>query len=497
MNNNINEKLKPRPPIVVVMGHIDHGKTTLLDSIRQTDVAAKESGGITQHIGAYEIEISSGKITFIDTPGHEAFSKMRSRGARVADIAILVVAADDGVKAQTREALQAILEAKIPYVVAINKIDKENADSERVKNDLAKENVFLEGRGGSVPFVEISAKSGKNVDHLSETVLLLAELENLKYDVKECASGVVIESHLDKKRGITATLLLKNGILKKGEFILAGDAMSKVKILEDYKGKPIENAHPSSPVLLVGFDKLPQVGSIFNSYITHKEAEAAKNEQINEISKANVKKVDESELNLPTLGVVIKADVAGSAEAIKNELLKLARPDVNIKILRAEVGEVAEDDVKISSSSSNPVILAFNVSHKFEVKELADRLGVEIASFKIIYELINFVKEKIENLAPKVEKRILLGRAKVLKIFSEENIKKQIIGGKVLEGVINYGASFEILRRENKIGEGKIENLQSGKIKVKEIAPPEEFGAMVFASHMISSGDLLEVYKKE
>src|SRR3989344_4403886 len=249
--------MQNRPPIVVVMGHIDHGKTTLLDYIRKSNVAARESGGITQHIGAYEAEFNGRKITFIDTPGHEAFSKMRGRGARVADIAILVVAADDGVKPQTKEAFEAIKNAKIPFLVAVNKIDKPNANLERVKNELAEAGVFLEGRGGNVPYAEISAKAGTNVQHLLETLLLMAEMENIKSDISLPASGVIIESHLDSRRGITATLLVREGTLRRGECVLAGDALAKARIFENFAKKSITEAGPSLPAVVVGFDKLP------------------------------------------------------------------------------------------------------------------------------------------------------------------------------------------------------------------------------------------------
>ncbi len=476
------------------MGHIDHGKTTLLDYIRKSNVAAKESGGITQHIGAYEAESGGKKITFIDTPGHEAFSKMRGRGAKVADIAILVVAADDGVKPQTKEALEAIKNAKIPFLVAVNKIDKPNANLERVKNELAEAGVFLEGRGGNVPYAEISAKAGTNVPHLLETLLLMAEMENLKSDESLPASGVIIESHLDSKRGITATLLVREGTLKKGESVLAGDALAKARIFENFAKKTITEAGPSSPAVVVGFDKLPLVGAEFRAFKSQKEAEAARRTislgekpSFSGDSKPGFKEGDIS------LGLVIKTDVLGSAEAILHEINKLKNDKIDFKILRAEAGDISEDDVKLASSASNSLVLGFKVSLAGEVRELGERLGVTIAIFEIIYEISDFIKEKIVKLAPPMLENKIVGRAKVLKIFKDSG-KNQVIGGRVLEGFLKKGTGFYVLRRGNKIGEGKFENLQSGRADAHKIEEGE-FGALVNSKVAILTGDELENFE--
>ncbi|OGF64303.1 hypothetical protein A2661_01015 [Candidatus Giovannonibacteria bacterium RIFCSPHIGHO2_01_FULL_45_24] len=464
------------------MGHIDHGKTTLLDYIRKSNVVAGESGGITQHIGAYEVEHAGKKITLLDTPGHEAFSKMRSRGAEVADIAILVVAADDGVKPQTEEALAAIKSAGIPFLVAINKIDKPAADPERMKNELAKKEVFLEGRGGNVPFIEISAKQGTGVDKLLETILLMAEMESLQADTKAFATGVVIESHRDQRRGVTSTLLIRNGTLKKGEYVAAGGAVAKARILEDFKGGPIDSASPSLPVLVVGFDKPPQVGAEFKAFFSQKEAIDA--------ARAAGEKPAPGSSKPPGgfIGLVIKADVSGSAEAIEHEAAKLK----DIKILRSEVGDVSENDIKLASSAANPLILAFKVALSSNLRELALRLGVEVASFEIVYELADFLKKKIEALSPKEEITKILGHAKILKIFRADG-KTQIIGGKVQEGLIRRGAEFGVFRREKKIGDGKIENLQEGRVNVSEIEAGKEFGALASSKISIAEGDELEI----
>lgn len=497
---NDQENLVLRPPIVVVMGHIDHGKTTLLDYIRKTEVAAGESGGITQHIGAYQALHEGKIITFIDTPGHESFSKMRSRGAKVADIAVLVVAADDGVKPQTRESLNAIREAELPFVVAINKIDKESADLERVKNDLAGENVFLEGRGGNVPVAEISAKTGLGVGELLETILLMAEMEDLKADPRKMAEGVVIESHHDSKRGATATILVTDGTIKKGEYIAAGNSLAKIKILEDFAGNSIEFASPSSPVLVVGFSSIPQVGSEFKVFFSQKEASECVNSF--EVSrKAQIKKPTDpdarsGQAGKSEIGIIIKADTEGSAEAIAGELEKLRRDFFELKILRTGAGDVSEDDVKMASSSKNPLIVAFKVKIKPETKELAEKFGIKISKFDIIYEVYDSVKIEIENIIPPEVKISVTGKAKIIKIFGESG-KSQIVGGKVTEGTIQKGSRFSLVRRANKIGEGKMENLQIGKINADKVEKGSEFGAKAVSSIAIAPGDELEVFSEE
>jgi len=484
-----------RPPIVVVMGHIDHGKTTLLDYIRKAGVAAKESGGITQHVGAYEAEFRGKRITFLDTPGHEAFSKMRSRGARVADIAILVVAADDSVKPQTKEALSAILIAKIPYLVAINKIDKPTANLERTKSDLAEAGVFLEGRGGNVPYVEISAKEGERVDQLLEAVLLLAELEELKSNRDVMATGVVIESHMDQKRGIAATLLLRDGVLKKGEYVAAGSALSKVKIFEDFTGKLINEARASQPVRIVGFDKLPDVGAEFLAFTTQKEATGfvlSTNSNFKAPKKSDFFPggIGENEISL---GIIIKTDVLGSSEAVEHEIAKLKSDRIDFKILRSEAGDITEDDVKLASSleGARSFIFGFKVKVRGEVLELAEKFGVEIATFDIIYEISDFLKKKMDEIAPPKKENKILGRAKIVKIFGTKG-KSQIIGGRVFDGKLKRGASFQLFRREQKISDGKIENLQSGKIDMPEIASGSDFGALIQSKVSAAAGDIIE-----
>lgn len=494
------EKLSPRPPVVVVMGHIDHGKSTLLDYIRNANIAAKEAGGITQHIGAYEAEAEherkKRKITFLDTPGHEAFSKMRTRGAVAADIAILVVAADDGVQPQTIEAYNTIKEAHLPYIVAINKLDKPGADPEKIKAQLAENEIYIEGYGGSVPCVKISAKTGEGVPELLDVALILADMENLQADAEQNASGVVIESNLDPKRGISSTLLIKNGTLKKGMCVLAGKAIAPVRILEDFLGQPIEVASFSSPVRIIGFDKLPAVGDEFKSYEAKNKAEEAM-VKINEaVITASVHRSgrnggenrnpaqDIKEENKVTIKMIIKTDTAGSLEALEKELMKLKDEEIIIELIKSGVGSINEDDARFSSArlpdgqaSKKMVILGFNVGIDMAAKEIIDRNSIPIFTSNIIYKISDWLKEEIAKRKAEIPREEIIGAAKILKTFSRQK-NKQVIGGKVFSGKLVEGKTFKIKRRDVEIGEGKIINLQQGRKEVKEVADNLEFGAM-------------------
>src|SRR3990167_2577497 len=341
-----------RPPVIVVMGHIDHGKSTLLDYIRKASIADKEAGGITQHIGAYETEIEhegeKRKITFFDTPGHEAFSQMRMRGATVADIAILVVAADDGVQPQTIEAHNTIKEANLPYIIAINKIDKPGADPEKIKTQLAEKGIYVEGYGGTVPYAKISAKTGEGAPELLDVALILADMENLLADGKQNAEGIIIESNMDPKRGISSTLLIKNGTLKKGMFVLAGKAMSPVRILENFLGQPIEEASFSSPVRITGFSELPVIGDEFKAYADKNEAEKAlaQVKEFTAIAPTQDRGFDQDigKENKVTIKMIIKTDAAGPLEALEKELMKLKDEEITIEMLKGGVGNINEDD---------------------------------------------------------------------------------------------------------------------------------------------------------
>ena len=535
-----NGNLIPRPPIVVVMGHIDHGKTTLLDFIRKTNavsaalkegeprpvagresgppsVAAGEAGGITQHIGAYEIvykqinadsdtdkgglNISgnqrdnlrklANKITFIDTPGHEAFSKMRLRGARIADLAILVVASDDGVKAQTIEAINAIKQAKIPFIVAINKIDKENADPERAKRELAASEIYLEGMGGTVPGINISAKTGQGIPELLEMILLLSEMEELKADPKCLASGVIVESHLDSKRGISATLIIQNGTLEKKMFINAGGAISTVKIFEDFLGRAVNEASFSSPVRITGFDKIPEAGTNFRCYKTRNEAEKMEVEKPTACPIAgSYKEIGEAKITIP---IIIKADVSGSLEALEKEIMSLATPQAAINILRLGAGDVNEDDVKLSPTNQNAIIIGFRVKADSGAIQMAEKLGIMIVFFDIIYKVKEWFEAEIKKRTPKTTEEEILGSAELIKVFSKDK-NRQIIGGRVIKGKIINGKYVKISRRGTQIAKGRIIELQHDRMKTGEVEEGKEFGALVDVKSELAKGDLIEIY---
>lgn len=504
----INHKLSfvPRPPIVVIMGHIDHGKSSLLDHIRKSNVVEGEAGGITQHLSAYEVEhqverkpkdlIASNRITFLDTPGHEAFSKMRARGAGVADIAILVVSAEDGVKEQTKEALKSIKEAGIPYIVAINKIDKPNANIERTKQNLAENEIYLEGFGGDVPFVLISAKVGTGVSDLLDMLLLVAEMENLTGDKSLPAEGIVVESHIDTKRGTSATLIVTNGTLKKGDFILAEESMTPVRTIENFLGKQVPEATFSSPILITGFDNIPAVGSTFRAYKNKKDAERTQLElREARIKSPAVKAVRVVPLSDDALVVpiVLKSDVAGTLEAIEKELSKIERERIIIKIIAKGVGTIGENDAKLASGSDSAIIIGFHTKVERGAQDIAERFGITIKTFDIIYKLSEWLNEELDHRTPKIMGEDVVGTAKVLKTFSVAK-HKQVIGGKVTTGFLEVGAQVKIMRREVEIGRGKIDGLQQQKLASKKVDEGNECGMMVEAKIEIAGGDVLEAF---
>lgn len=485
------------------MGHIDHGKSKLLDYIRKTNIVEGEAGGITQHIGAYEAEIKcesaehahgTKKITFLDTPGHEAFSKIRRRGARVADIAILVIAADEGIKPQTMEAYEVIKKANLPFVIALNKIDKPEANPEQVKAQLAEKQIFVENYGGNIPVALISAKQGTGVDELLEIVLLLTEMENLEANPDENASGFVIESNLDPKRGISATLIIQNGTMKKGMHVVSGKAIAPIRIFEDFTGKSIDEATFSSPVKITGFDNLPDAGSEFKTFLTKKEAEKS----ITEIKK--IPSVNEKTLGVETgktiIPVVIKADTSGSAEAVEKEIKKLGSEEILINILRKDIGKISEDDARTASASKNSVILGFNVGIDHPAQDIAEKFGILVFTSDIIYKLSEWLEKEITERKEKSITEKLIGSAKILKIFSKTK-NKQVAGGEVLEGKIILGRlRAKIKRRDAEIGDGKIMELQHNKTAVKEVGSGEQFGIMIDSKTEIASGDTIEIIEK-
>jgi translation initiation factor IF-2 len=485
-----------RPPIVVVMGHVDHGKSTLLDYIRKTNIVESEAGGITQNISAYEVihkdeHGKDKKITFVDTPGHEAFSKMRERGANIADIAILVVSAEDGVKTQTIEAWKTIVESKIPCIVAINKIDKPGANVEKTKMELAENEIYLENYGGKIPFAEISAKNGTGVDDLLLLVLILSEMENFTGNPEEGASGQIIEANLDPRRGIEASLIIKNGTLKKGMVVVAEDSTCSTKIMENFMGKVISEATFSSPIRLVGFSKMPKVGGEFKSFKNKSEAEEylknVKTETIYE------KLPDSQNGDKKIIPIVIKADVLGTLEAIEKEIGKIKDEHTEFKIIQKGAGTISESDIKSVATSLDALVIGFNVKADRSAVDLAEKRGITIAYFDIIYKMTEWLVEEMAKRRLRVETAETTGKAKILKTFSRTK-ERQIMGGKVLEGQITLNSVIKILRREFEIGSGKIVNLEKNKVKTSLVEEGSEFGMMVESKMEIVAGDIIESF---
>lgn len=488
-----------RPPIVVVMGHVDHGKSTLLDFIRKSNIVAGEAGGITQHVAAYEVEHCSPstgvckRITFIDTPGHAAFGAIRARGANVADIAVLVVAADDGVKAQTLEALSAIREAKIPFVVAINKIDKPNANIERTQATLMEHGIYLEQLGGDVPWAAISAKTGTGVDELLDLILLVAEVEEFKADESKPATGYVIEAHRDQKRGIAATLIITEGTLESGTAVTAGHAIAPVRIMEDHNGKALKSATFSTPVLLVGFDQLPDVGASFVSYPDKKKAEAARNTYVAALPKAQAATAasEEGRFMLP---VIVRADVTGSLEAILSEAAKIGDEHRGVVIVQSGIGNVSEGDVKAALATTPPAILVgFNVGIDPVAASLALERGVRFEPFSIIYKLTESLANIMTATAPKRIVETLVGRAKIIKVFSSRK-DEHLVGGKVTEGFLAKKAAFHVIRKGETVGEGAVVSMQANRAAVERVDEGGEFGAQISTLAELAEGDVIEAF---
>jgi len=481
-----------RPPIVAVLGHVDHGKSTLLDFIRKANTVAKEAGGITQHVAAYEVVHKDKRITFIDTPGHAAFSAIRARGATVADIAILVVAADDGVKAQTLEALKSIRDAGTPFIVAINKIDKPNANIERTQATLAENGVYLEKLGGDVPWTAISAKAGTAVDELLDLILLVAEVEGFTGNADVSAKGYVIEAHRDERRGLAATLIITDGTLKSGMAVLAGRGIAPVRIMEDHTGKTLGEASFSTPVTLVGFDELPEAGSGFSSFKNKREAELGRPAAVRAAPTLRAESGDESGPFM--MPVIIRADVSGSLEAIAHELATTGDEHKRIDVVQTGIGTISENDVKTALAGTVPgVVLGFNVGIDPIADALARERGIRVETFDIIYKLTERLQELLTQTAPKRLVDEVVGRARVLKHFSSRK-DEQVIGAKVLDGYLARKGRVRVMRRDVKVGDGKIKNIQSNKQDVDRIEMDREFGAQIEAPFEIAQNDVLECF---
>ncbi len=484
-----------RQPVIAVLGHVDHGKSSLLDYIRKSNVVEGEAGGITQRISAYEVEHKSADgaskhITFLDTPGHAAFQSMRERGVEIADIAILIVSAEDGVKAQTLEAWKTIDARKLPYVVAVNKIDKPGADIQKTKTSLVEHGIYIEGWGGDIPCVEISAKTGQGVDFLLETLLLMVEMNDLKASLDTDATGYVLESFVDQKRGISATLVLKDGTLPVSGAILAGTALSPIRIIEDFAGRTIKNPHAGQPIKVTGFDDIPATGAIFISSSDKKEVEVLQKE-----AKANsVKTVLDPRLYRNAkvvIPVVIKSDSQGTLDAVHMELKKRETDDVKIKIIAEGIGNITEGDILLASSDEKTVILGFTVKMEGKARDQADRFNIKPELFDIIYKLSEWFDTLVESRLPFEEKEVILGTLKLLKTFSSQK-DKHVIGGRVETGRIDNGALVRIVRRGVDMGKGRILELQSQKLKAASVMEGNECGLMVETKTEMIPSDILE-----
>ena len=499
------EDLSKRAPIVTVMGHVDHGKTSLLDYIRKTNVIAGESGGITQHIGAYNVKLDNGeKITFLDTPGHEAFTAMRARGAQVTDIAIIVIAADDDVMPQTKEAIAHAQAAGVPMIIAINKVDKPGANPDNIRQQLSGMNILVEEWGGNVQAQEISAKFGNNVDTLLEKVLIQAELLELKANADRKASGVVIEAALDKGRGYVATMLVQNGTLKIGDYVLAGKNHGKVKAMLDERGKPMQEAGPSIPVTILGLDGAPTAGDKFRVFEDEREAKsiATKREQLQREQTIRTKKhltLDEIGRRIALgdfkeLNIILKGDVDGSVEALSDMLARLSTEEIHINILHKGVGQITESDVLLASAS-DAIIIGFNVRAGGNAKELADKEEIEIRTYSVIYDAIDEVKEAMEGmLSPEIKEQVI-GNVEIRETFKISKVGT-IAGCMVLTGKITRNSKIRLIRDGIVQHTGELESLKRFKDDVKEVTKGYECGLNIKGYNDIEIGDILEVYEE-
>jgi translation initiation factor IF-2 len=497
-------QLTNRPPVVTILGHVDHGKTSLLDAIRQTDVAAGEAGGITQHIGAYQVESKGRLITFLDTPGHAAFTQMRARGAQGADIVVLVVAADDGVMPQTREAIAHAKAARVPIIVAMNKIDKANANPERVKQQLAEQELVPDEWGGNTMVIPVSAKQKQGIDDLLEGVLLVADNTSIKANPNGKVIGTVIEAELDKSKGTMATLLIQNGTLESGDIVVAGTTHGRLRALSDYKGKPVKKAGPSTPVAVMGLNEVPSAGDLFEVVDSEKEARLIVAERL-ALAKAQAqtkKKVSLEDLfanvqagEAKELNLIVKADVQGSLEPIVSELNKLGEGEIGIKVLYSETGNIGDNDVMLASAS-NAIIIGFNVQADVSARRVAEKEGVDIRLYEIIYRMTEDIEKALNGMLEPETKEKIIGRAQVLAVFAASKFGK-VAGCRVTDGELRRNAKIRLYRGTDILYEGDLSSLRHEKEDVREVREGYECGVGFKNFNDIQVGDQLVCYVVE
>jgi translation initiation factor IF-2 len=500
------DSLRARPPVVTIMGHVDHGKTTLLDAIRETSVVATEAGGITQHIGAYQAEFDGRRITFLDTPGHEAFTAMRARGAKVTDIAVLVVAADDGVMPQTKESISHARAAEVPIVVAVNKIDLPDANPDRVLSELATEGLQPEEWGGDVQIARVSAKQGLNLDDLLERILLVADAElDLRANPTAPGSGPIIESRLDVGRGPVATMLVHRGTLKVGDAIVAGDAWGRVRALYDYRGERIQEAKPGEPVEILGFDRPPPAGELARVVENERRARELAQQRAERLRREAMAKQRTGGISLDKLfeqlqagavqdlNIVLKGDVQGSVEAIVSELGKIQHPEVRVNVIHTGVGGITENDVNLAAASG-AMVIGFNVRPSAEVRQAAERQGIEIRLYRIIYQLTEEIEQALVGLLSPVETESIIGEVEVRALFKVSRLGT-IAGCMVTNGLVRRGASIRLFREGTRIHETTVAQLRRFKDDVREVTEGFECGILLDGFNDLREGDVFEVYE--
>ena len=496
--------LSPRPPVVTILGHVDHGKTALLDAIRQTKVADQEVGGITQHIGAYQVEYNGHPVTFLDTPGHEAFTAIRARGSRATDIAVLVVAADDGIMPQTVEAINHAKAAGVPIVVAINKMDLPGADPERVKRQLSERELLVEDWGGDVISVELSARTGEGLDDLLENILVVAELAELKANPDKPATGVIIESKLDRKRGPSATLLVQDGTLRVGDYMVAGNIFGRVRAIADEQGNPLKSVSPGMPAEIMGFGSLPEAGDHMKVVPDDRTARSMADAQdkLRTAQKAQARALTLEEVinqidagDVKELNLVLKADVQGSVEAVQQSLENLTAETAKVRILHAGSGAVTESDVLLASASG-AIVIGFTIGAETSAERLASRMGVEIRHYDIIYQLVDDMQQALNGMLEPVLTETLVGRAEIREVFSSRR-GITIAGCRVTEGRITRGGSVRVLREGKILHDSVIASLRHFREEVNEITNGSDCGVVVQGYNDFQEGDILEVIRQD